>query len=43
MGALTSSRRFKTDIHDMAERSRDIYKLRPVVYRYQAEKQRSAV
>ena len=35
MGALTSSRRFKTDIQDMAERSRDIYKLRPVVYRYQ--------
>ena len=34
MGALTSSRRFKTDIQDMAEHSRDIYKLRPVVYRY---------
>ena len=34
LGTVSSSRRFKEDIADMGEASRDLMRLRPVVYRY---------
>jgi len=36
LGTLTSSRRFKEDIADMGEASRDLMQLRPVTFRYKA-------
>jgi len=32
---VSSSRRFKEDIHDMGDASRDLMRLRPVTFRYQ--------
>jgi len=37
MGTMTSSRRFKEDIRDMAEASEGLRHLRPVTFRYTAE------
>ena len=34
LGTISSSRRFKTDIQDMAEASSGLMRLRPVTYRY---------
>jgi hypothetical protein len=34
LGTVSSSRRFKTDIHDMGEASRGLLRLRPVTFRY---------
>jgi hypothetical protein len=34
MGTVSSSRRFKQDIHDMADMSRRLLQLRPVTFRY---------
>jgi hypothetical protein len=34
MGTVSSSRRFKEDIHDMADMSRRLLQLRPVTFRY---------
>ena len=34
LGTVSSSRRFKTDIQDMGDASRDLMRLRPVTYRY---------
>jgi hypothetical protein len=34
LGTVSSSRRFKEDIHDMGEASRAIFALRPVTFRY---------
>lgn len=34
LGTVSSSRRFKDDIHDMGDRSRGILALRPVTFRY---------
>ena len=39
IGTVTSSRRFKQDINDMGDASRDLLRLRPVSFRY---KQQSA-
>ena len=35
LGTLSSSRRFKEDIHDMGETSSGLLRLRPVTFRYQ--------
>ena len=35
MGTISSSRRFKEDIQDMGEASKDLMRLRPVTFRYQ--------
>ena len=35
LGTLSSSRRFKEDIHDMGEASSGLLRLRPVTFRYQ--------
>jgi hypothetical protein len=35
LGTISSSRRFKEDIHDMGEASRGLMQLRPVTFRYQ--------
>jgi hypothetical protein len=35
LGTVSSSRRYKTDIHDMGDASRDLLRLRPVTFRYQ--------
>jgi len=34
LGTVSSSRRFKEDIHDMADTSRRLFQLRPVTFRY---------
>jgi trimeric autotransporter adhesin len=34
LGTMSSSRRFKEDIHDMADMSRRLFQLRPVTFRY---------
>jgi len=34
LGTASSSRRFKEDIHDMADASRPLFQLRPVTFRY---------
>jgi polyhydroxyalkanoate synthesis regulator phasin len=34
MGTISSSRRYKEDIHDMADASRNLFRLRPVTFRY---------
>ena len=34
LGTISSSRRFKEDIHDMGDASRGLLRLRPVTYRY---------
>ena len=34
LGTVSSSRRFKDDIHDMADSSRRLLQLRPVTFRY---------
>jgi hypothetical protein len=34
MGTISSSRRYKEDIHDMADASSDLLRLRPVTFRY---------
>ncbi len=36
LGTVSSSRRFKEDIHDMGEASRGLMRLRPVTFRYKA-------
>jgi hypothetical protein len=35
LGTISSSRRFKEDIHDMGEASEGLMRLRPVTFRYQ--------
>jgi hypothetical protein len=35
LGTVSSSRRFKEDIHDMGAASSDLMRLRPVIFRYQ--------
>ena len=35
LGTISSSRRFKEDIHDMGDASRGLMRLRPVTFRYQ--------
>jgi hypothetical protein len=35
LGTVNSSRRFKEDIRDMGDASRDLMRLRPVTFRYQ--------
>jgi len=35
LGTISSSRRYKTDIQDMGEVSRDLMRLRPVTFRYE--------
>ena len=40
LGILASSHRYKKDIADMRAHSADIYKLRPVTFRYTADSQR---
>jgi hypothetical protein len=39
LGILTSSARYKTDIQSMRARSTDIYKLRPVTFRYKTDQE----
>ena len=34
LGTVSSSRRYKEDIHDLADRSRRLFQLRPVAFRY---------
>jgi hypothetical protein len=34
LGTVSSSRRYKEDIHDMGDASRDLMRLRPVTFRY---------
>ncbi len=36
LGTLSSSRRFKEDVHDMGDASRGLMQLRPVTFRYKA-------
>jgi len=36
LGTISSSRRFKEDIHDMADASARLFQLRPVTFRYKA-------
>jgi len=35
LGTVSSSRRFKEDIHDMGDASTNLMRLRPVTFRYQ--------
>ena len=39
LGILASSARYKRDIEDMRERSADLYKLRPVTFRYTTDEE----
>ena len=41
LGTISSSRRFKKDIHDMGGASRGLLRLRPVTFRYKAKSSES--